>query len=70
MWAVIFEVALKVVGFLIDKQKISKEAADNFFAFVKKAGDDMGSVKLKEYGDTQVEWLKNNPWPQTAKSEA
>lgn len=63
MWMTIFEVAIKLLGYFLDKNKVSTETAKNFYAFVKSAGDDMGSVKLKAYSQKQLLWLKENPWP-------
>jgi len=55
-------VLLQIVGWFLDRAKVSAEAKQAFFEFVKKAGSDMGSTKLMEYGDKQIKWLKDNPW--------
>jgi hypothetical protein len=55
-------VALQILGWFIQRAKVSEEAKEAFFSFVKKAAKDIGSVKLMEYGDRQLEWLKQNPW--------
>ena len=55
-------VIFQIIGWLLDRAKISQEAKEAFFEFVKKAAKDIGSVKLMEYGDRQLEWLKKNPW--------
>lgn len=60
-------VLLPIIGqilmWLLEQKRISKELVDNYFVFVKKAGEDTGSVRLKKLSESQQEWLKNNPWP-------
>lgn len=65
MWTVIIEVGFKLLSWLLDRAKVSKEAKEAFFEFVKKAGSDLGSVKLMKYGDDQLAWLRSNPWKET-----
>lgn len=55
-------VVLQIIGYFINQSKLSAEAKEAFYAFVRKAAKDIGSVKLMEYGDRQLEWLKKNPW--------
>ncbi len=55
-------VLLQIIGYFITQSKLSQEAKEQFFSFVKKAAKDIGSVKLMEYGDRQLEWLAKNPW--------
>ena len=65
IWTIIgglLPIILEIVGWFIKQAKISDEAKEAFFQFVKKAAKDIGSVKLMEYGDRQLEWLKKNPW--------
>jgi len=65
MWATIITVGLQVLGWFLDRAKVSAEAKQKFFEFAKKAGEDMGSTKLMQYGDQQLQWLKENPWKET-----
>ena len=65
MWGAILTVGLQIVGWLLDRAGASKESKENFFAWIKKVGSELGSVKLMQYGDKQLEWLKNNPWEET-----
>lgn len=53
----------QILMWLFEQKKISKELVDNYFVFVKKAGEDTGSVRLKKLSQTQEEWLRANPWP-------
>ena len=55
-------IVLQIIGYFLTQSKISQEAKEAFFEFIKKAAKDIGSVKLMEYGDRQLEWLKKNPW--------
>jgi hypothetical protein len=55
-------IVLQIIGWFITRAQVSQEAKEVFFDFVKKAARDTGSVKLMEYGDKQLDWMKNNPW--------
>lgn len=52
---------LQIAGWFISKSNASNEAKARFFEFVKMAGQDTGSVRLMEYGDNQLAWLKSQP---------
>ena len=58
----ILPVVFQIIGWFLDRAKVSEEAKKSFFEFCKKAAKDIGSVKLMEYGDAQLKWLKENPW--------
>lgn len=58
-------VVLKIVEWFLDRAKVSAETKKLFFEFVKKAGSDMGSAKLMEYGDAQLKFLEENPWQES-----
>lgn len=53
---------LQIAGWFITRSQVSEASKEVFFQFIKKAAQDIGSVKLMEYGDRQLEWMKNNPW--------
>lgn len=57
-------ILIRLLGYWVSNSKMSEEAKQRFFEFVKKAGEDMGSTKLMQYGDKQLAWLKDpkNPW--------
>ena len=61
----VLPVFFQVIGWFLEKSKASEEAKRRFFEFVKLAGNDFGSVRLMEYGDKQIKWLKENPWKET-----
>lgn len=65
MWPIILEVAFKIVGYFIDKAKLSDEAKKNFFEWIKSVGNEIGSVKLLKFGDEQLKWLKEHPWQES-----
>lgn len=62
-------VLIQVIGWFVERSKLSKEMKEAFFDWVKLAGKDLGSQKLMEYGDAQVAWLKANPWKETGGPE-
>lgn len=62
---IILEVGLKALGWFLDKSKADKATKEAFYEFVKKAGTDLGSVKLMHYGDEQLKELKATPWQET-----
>lgn len=59
-------VLLQVIGWVLDRKNANARTKELFFEFVKKAGNDFGSVRLMEYGDQQLQWLKSQPeWKET-----
>ena len=64
-WVAILEGVLKIVAWLIDRAKIKAEHKKNFLEWVKAASVDMKSEKLFEWGDKQLDYLKNTPWQET-----
>lgn len=58
----VLPLAVEVFLYFIRKSNLSDEAKKTFFEFAKKAGSDMGSVRLMEAGDKQLKWLAENPW--------
>ena len=64
-WGVILSVGLQILGWVLKRASVSDESKQKFFEFVRKAADDMGSVKLHKYGDDQLKWLAENPWKET-----
>ena len=65
MWDIIITVVFKVVGYVLDQMKSSAELKAKWFEFVKLAGEDTGSTKLMQYGDAQLQWLKEHPFEET-----
>jgi len=61
----IISVVFQLIGYFINKSKMSKEAKEKYFQFVLKAGGDMGSVKLRKYGKRHIEYLKKTPWKES-----
>lgn len=61
----ILPVALQILGWFLNRSKVSEENKKQFFEWLKLAGDDMGSVKLMNYADSQIEWLKTHPWKES-----
>jgi hypothetical protein len=53
------------VGWFLDKSAVDKATKEAFYEFVKKAGTDLGSVKLMHYGDAQLDELQSTPWVET-----
>jgi len=51
---------LQIAGFFIKKSNISDNVKKNFFEWIAITGSDIGSVKLKEYGDSAVKWFDEN----------
>ena len=62
MWTIIIQVALQILSWILDKAGASAEAKKQFFEFVKLAANDLSSVRLMEWGDKQLEEIKNTPW--------
>lgn len=58
-------VALQILGWFLNRSKVSEENKERFFEWLKLAGDDMGSVKLMNYADKQLQWFKENPWKES-----
>jgi hypothetical protein len=65
MWGTIITVGLQVLGWFIARSNASEETKKQYFEFVKRAGTDFSSTRLTEYGDKQLQWLKDNPWVET-----
>lgn len=61
MWSVILTVGLQLVGWFLERSKVSEEHKKAFFEFVKRAGSDLSSVKLMQYADKQIKWFDENP---------
>lgn len=59
--AAIIPVAIQLLGWFLDKSKADKETKEAFLQWVKLAAKDIGSVKLMQYADTQLQWFKDNP---------
>ena len=57
-------VAIQIFGYFVNNSKLDEERKKAFFEWVKDAGKDLSSVKLTQYGDKQLAWLKDpaNPW--------
>jgi hypothetical protein len=60
----ILPIALQVLGWFLNKSAADNETKKLFFDFVRRAGNDFGSTKLMKYGDEQIQWFKDNPWPE------
>lgn len=54
MWGAILTVVLQLVGWFLDRAKVSKEVKENFYKFVERAGKDLGSVKLRLHAIEQL----------------
>lgn len=65
MWASIIPAILSIVSWFLDRAKASKETKEAFFAFVRRAANDVKSVKLHEWGDRQLAELKKQPWKES-----
>lgn len=64
-WTLILTIGLQVVGWILNRATDNQATKEAFFEFVKKAGTDLGSVKLMQYGDEQLKWFKENPWQES-----
>lgn len=58
-------VIVKGIEWFLDYSKATKEQKEAFFRWVKKAGEDYGSVKLLEKGEAQLKWLQENAFQET-----
>ena len=56
---------VNIVGWLIENSKATKEQKEAFYRWVKKAGEDFGSVRLMEKGRAQLDFLKDAPFEET-----
>ena len=61
----ILPIAVKIIGWWLDKSNASAEQKRLFFEWVKRAGQDFSSSKLLELSDAQLKWLKDNEWKET-----
>lgn len=62
MWTALLTVGLQLVGYFLKNSEVSDEQKKNFFAWVKQAGQEVGSAKLHNYGSAQLKWFDENPW--------
>ena len=67
MTGTIIAVVLQIVGFILNRIGASKQMKQDYFDFVKKASKDLGSVRLMQYGDKQLAYLKKTPWKESKK---
>lgn len=54
--------AVPLLTWFLERANASAEQKKAFFEWVKKAGEDFGSVKLKKYADEQLDWFAKNPF--------
>jgi hypothetical protein len=52
----------QIVSFVLKRIGASAETKKKFFEFVQDAANDSKSTKLAEWGEKQLEQLKNMPW--------
>lgn len=59
-WTLIFNIALKILGFGLDRAKASREAKKRFLEFVSAMeGESLASVNLNESDRKQLDELKD-----------
>lgn len=61
----ILGLAVPLITWLLNRANASAEQKKAFFEWVKKSGEDFGSVKLKKYADEQLAWFASNPFVET-----
>jgi len=63
MWGAIITVALRLVGWFLDKSKADKATMERFYQFVKEFDKDgaLKSVKLRDSYKRQLEKLQQKP---------
>lgn len=65
LFTAIIPIVLPILGWFLDRSKASADAKASFYAFVQKAGNDFGSKKLMDLGDSQLAFLKASGWKET-----
>ncbi len=62
---IILQLAVPIMGWVLGKVGASDATKRAFFEWVKKAADDLGSVRLMKYADEQLKWFSEHPFEET-----
>lgn len=52
---------IQIALYFVERSKMSLEQKKAFYEWTKAAGKDLGSVKLTQAGDKQLQWFADNP---------
>ena len=61
----IVSLAIPILKWFLERSNATTEQKKAFFEWVKKAGEDFGSVKLKTMAETQLKWFAENEFKET-----